>query len=216
MKNILLLEDNKNTQLWMVSLLEKIYSQATVLTANNIAQANNIIWDKTTRLNIAIIDIHLPDGSGINLIKSIKDNHPDVQCIVFTIEELEDRILQAFLLGADGFLLKNSSDQYIIEAIKGLELGIPAISPQVTRKLINFVRLQIGRFKPELLSPLTEREKEILLLISKGYKKKEIGKSLGLSENTIKDHAKKLYVKLDINSVAEATFIALNSGLIKN
>ncbi|TQV82635.1 response regulator [Exilibacterium tricleocarpae] len=215
MKNIFLLEDNQKTRTWVASVLKRLDANARIHMAENIADARTILKRVGGDIAIAIIDINLPDGNGLSLIKDIKSENLGTQCVVFTVEECIERISQAFLLGADGFLLKDTEEDVIVERLRGVEVGIPAISPAVIRKLIKLVRSQIGSRHPELLDSLTDREKEILLLVSKGYNKREIGQLLNISENTIKDHTKRLYTKLGINNVAEATLVAMNAGLLQ-
>jgi DNA-binding NarL/FixJ family response regulator len=215
MNNILVLEDHLPTLDWIEALLRKHYSDAYVYKARNIAEAESVIKESGNLLNMAILDANLPDGNGLNLLTTLKKKNEKIHCLIFTICDDEERILQAFLLGTDGFILKSASETDIIECLNGLLRGIPAISPAVTRKLIKLIQNNLGSKHTEVTASLSEREREVLLFIAKGYNKREIGISLGLTENTIKDYSKRIYTKLGINSVAEATYIALNSGMLR-
>lgn len=214
MHKIMILEDHTVTLDWLSQLLTKKYAKAELYRTQTIKDAKTIINYHAENLNLAILDANLPDGNGIELIAKIKKQNKKANCIVFTIFDDDERILQAFLLGADGFILKSSSEKEILDYVSSVLSGAPAISPSVTRKLLRLVRENLGPKSLEVTERLTSREKDILVYIANGYKKKEIGISLELSENTIKEYVKIIYHKLEINSISEATYIALNSGLI--
>jgi DNA-binding NarL/FixJ family response regulator len=214
MNKILVLEDHLPTLSWIAGLLSRNYLHVDIYEARNIAEAERIINESGHLLTMAILDANLPDGNGLNLLTALKRKNEKIHCLIFTICDDEERILQAFLLGTDGFILKNASEEDIIECLNGVMRGIPAISPTVTRKLIKLIRNHLGSTHLKIAELLSEREREVLLFIAKGYNKREIGIALGLTENTIKDHSKRIYKKLEINSVAEATYIALNSGIL--
>lgn len=147
------------------------------------------------------IDLNLPDGSGIDLIRHIKKNRPDALCMVCSFFDSDDIIFKALKNGADGYLLKGESNKKYLDALRELYHGGAPMSATIAKKVI----LSFKNYKSTQESyHLTSREKEILDHLSKGAQYKEIGAALCVSTETVKKHIKNIYAKLHVNNRTEA------------
>jgi DNA-binding NarL/FixJ family response regulator len=150
--------------------------------------------------DIVVMDINLPGMNGIMCIRKIKKDCPGTQFIMFTIYEDDEHLFDALEAGASGYILKTASQQKILDSIEELYHGGAPMSTQIARKVIN-------RFKkpetPELLQ-LTDREREVLTLLSKGLLYKEIGQELHITTGTVKQHIHNVYEKLHVQNKTEA------------
>lgn len=150
--------------------------------------------------DIVVMDINLPGMSGIECIRRIKKDCPDTQFMMFTIYEDDEHLFDALEAGASGYVLKKASQQKILDSLEELHKGGAPMSTTIARKVIN-------RFKkPETsdLLPVTDREKEILTLLSKGLLYKEIAEQLRITTGTVKQHLHKIYEKLHVQNRTEA------------
>ena len=212
MTNGLIVEDVSDTRDWLVGLLERAFPQIKITTCNSISQAQTAITEN--EFSLVLLDIGLPDGSGIDLIQYIKTSIPNCYVVMSTIFDDENHVFPAFQAGADGYLLKDAPDELIISKLLGILSGDPPISPSIARKILRHFSsfgTQVERVKKLKLSP---REKEVLTMIAKGLGRKEIAELLGLSSNTIARYIKDVYLKLSVTSRAEATIEACRMGLV--
>jgi DNA-binding NarL/FixJ family response regulator len=151
--------------------------------------------------DIVIMDIHLPGMNGIECIKKIKDKKPGIQFMMFTIYENSDTVFQALEAGAAGYLLKNTPPSKILESLKELYEGGSPMNAEIAKKLVLRFQ-QVASHMNEF--HLTEKERQILNLVSKGFLYKEIAVELNNSINTIKQHIRNIYEKLHVQNKAEA------------
>ena len=150
---------------------------------------------------IVIMDIHLPGMNGIECIKIIKEKKPGIQFMMFTIYENSDTVFQALEAGAAGYLLKNTPPSKILEYLKELYDGGSPMNAEIAKKLVLRFQ-QVANHMTKF--HLTEKERQILNLVSKGYLYKEIAHDLNNSINTIKQHIRHIYEKLHVQNKAEA------------
>ena len=164
----------------------------------NAQEAMPLIIEKQP--DVVIMDINMPGMSGIDCIRAIKTKCPATQFMIFTIYENDEKIFDALAAGASGYLLKKTPSEKIIEAIKELHQGGSPMSTPIARKVIN-------HFK-ETKSPghesLTNKENEILTLLSKGFLYKEIAAKLSISVGTVTQHIHNIYEKLHVSNKTEA------------
>ena len=151
---------------------------------------------------IVIMDINLPDMSGIDCIRRIKDDCPHTQFLIYTIFEDDEKVFEALEAGASGYLLKKTPKEKIASALKELHEGGSPMSTHIARKVIQSFRLH--NHLAEESNLLTPKEREVLELLSKGYLYKEIGDKLHISLNTVKQHIHKLYEKLHVSNRTSA------------
>jgi DNA-binding NarL/FixJ family response regulator len=151
--------------------------------------------------DVIIMDIQLPDGSGIECTERLKAALPQTEIVMFTINDDADHIVKALEAGASGYLLKDASAGEILSAISEVRTHGAPLSRDVARKLITSFRRPAKSLSAE---PLTPRENEVLLLLSEGLLYKEIGNRLNIKVDTVGSHIKSLYRKLHVRSRSEA------------
>ena len=154
--------------------------------------------------DILLLDVRMPGTGGIAALKSVREKFPDQKVVMLTMSDTEEDVYQALTLGARGYVIKDNSPVNIIGALKKVMAGELAVSDTV-RSAYDARKSERG---------LTEREKEILVLVSKGCSNAEIGNILHLSPNTVKNHLKNLFDALGAEDRAEAVAIGLRRGLI--
>jgi DNA-binding NarL/FixJ family response regulator len=153
--------------------------------------------------DILIVDIGLPRASGIEAIRSLSDSCPDMQFCMFTVYEDDDKVFNSLKAGAKGYILKNAGPTKIVSAIHELIEGGSPMSPSIARRVLDFI--QKGSKIPSLKElPLTEREIELLELLSQGLLYKEVADSMGITIGTVKQHIHKIYGKLQVSNKTEA------------
>jgi DNA-binding NarL/FixJ family response regulator len=152
--------------------------------------------------DIVIMDISLPGMNGIDCIKEIKSKVPQTQFMMFTVYENDEKVFEALKAGASGYLLKNTGLVQMIEALKELYNGGSPMSSNIARKLVSVFRNQEKEMAP--VEVLSNRENEILQLLSKGLLYKEISDQLSISTGTVRQHIHKIYEKLHVQNRTEA------------
>lgn len=169
--------------------------------------------------HIVLMDLEMPHTDGTTAIATASSLYPDVKFVVLTIFDDDDKIFKAIRAGACGYLLKEESGDVIAEMLMNLwESGAGPISPSIAYKILQMVQQQKPAPAPEEQDDnpfqLSEREKEILQLLSRGLDYKEIGSQLFISPNTVRKHTNNIYQKLHVNSKAQALRIAYTRGLV--
>ena len=162
-------------------------------------------------VDVILLDINLPGKSGIEAITFFKAKSPDQKIVMLTILEDEHHILSAIKNGADGYILKKTPPSRILEAIQIVYDGGAALTPMVARLVLSAFN---PSFKKETASELTPREKEILGLITEGLSTDHIANKLFISIQTVRNHIKSIYEKLQVHSKAQAVAKALKEGLV--
>lgn len=152
--------------------------------------------------HIAIVDIKLPGKNGIELIADLKKSVPDVQCMVCSFFDDDEYVFKALKNGACGYILKDAMPLEILASLKDLYEGGAPMSPFIARKVINTFQQKVE--EKHRLAELSERENEILELISTGLIVKEVSSKLFLSTHTVTKHLKNIYNKLHVNNRIEA------------
>ena len=183
--------------------------------------------------DVLLVDLGLPDISGISVIQHATKILPNCESMVVTVFGDEEHVLASIEAGASGYLLKDASEENFLEGIRELIAGGSPISPIIARRLLKRFHADID-LPPSILPTersagvadaeapagdseiaLSSREREILLLASKGFNYPEMGKLMGISPHTVTSHVKKIYRKLAVHSRGEAVFEANRMGLIR-
>lgn len=154
------------------------------------------------RPDVAVLDARLPDGSGIDVCREIRSSMPEVRCLILTSYDDNDAIFAAVMAGAAGYLLKEVRGSSFVDAIRQVAAGKSLLDPAVTERLLS--RLRDGQPKDDKLSSLTDREREILTLITEGLTNKQIGERLFLAEKTVKNYVSGLLAKLGMQRRTQA------------
>ncbi|HEV8284745.1 MAG TPA: response regulator transcription factor [Chitinophagaceae bacterium] len=152
--------------------------------------------------DIVIMDINLPGMNGIECIRQVKGKSPRTQFMMFTVYENDEKVFEALKAGASGYLLKNTGLLQMVESLKELYEGGSPMSANIARKLVNLFR---DKDKESIsVDVLSNRENEILQLLSKGLLYKEIAEQLQITTNTVRQHIHKIYEKLHVQNRTEA------------
>lgn len=168
-----------------------------------------------TGLDVLLIDLALPDGNGVELIREARERLANIKIIVVSIFGDARSVVRAIEAGADGYLLKGAGEQQAEEAIRSVLGGGAPISPAVASHILTRMRERGSSTRSELDAPLTEKETAVLIDLAKGFRYKEVARLHGISPHTVADHVKSIYRKLAVNSRSEAVFEAVQAGLIK-
>ncbi|MGH8317799.1 MAG: response regulator [Steroidobacteraceae bacterium] len=166
--------------------------------------------------DVLLVDLGLPDGNGLDVIRSAKARRPDGEVMVVSMFGDEEHVVAAIAAGASGYLLKDALADSFLGTIRELRSGGSPISPSIARIILNHARPPGAPPTEGLPSEceLAEREQEILSLVAKGFNFQEIGRLLGISNNTVKTHIYRIYRKLSVHSRGEAVFEAKRLGLL--
>jgi DNA-binding NarL/FixJ family response regulator len=164
--------------------------------------------------DVAVLDIRMPEMTGVEATRRIKAQSPGVRVLVLTAYDDDPYVFAVLQAGADGYVLKTSSAEQLVRAVRTVYGGNPALSPEVASKVIQ----QVTGAKPsgavEQVEPLTQRELDVLRLAARGMTNREIGHELDISHRTVQGHLASVYEKLGVNSRTEAVTEALKRGWI--
>ena len=166
--------------------------------------------------DVLLVDLGLPDMSGIEIIRETARRHPDTDIMVVTVFGDEGHVLASIEAGATGYLLKDALPEEFVDLIKELRAGGSPISPIIARQLLKKLRPPGGAAEEAARtgSTLSARETEILTIVAKGFSFAEIAQLLGISPHTVTTYVKKIYQKLAVHSRGEAVYEASRLGLI--
>ncbi len=215
MISILLLEDLPQIRAWLGSLVMQVFPDAQIAEASRVHDALGLV--SAIKFDLALVDLGLPDGSGVDVVSALREQQPETQSVVVTIHDGDEHLFPALQAGAFGYILKEQPRELIIEQLQRISSGEPPLSPSIARRVMAYFT---AKAKPQPASAvavpivsLTERETEVLLRVAKGYTLPEIGVQLTLSRHTIADYVKQIYRKLNVSSRAEAALEAQRMGL---
>ncbi|MBI4769188.1 MAG: response regulator transcription factor [Chloroflexi bacterium] len=165
------------------------------------------------RPDLVLMDITMPEMNGLEALRRIRAERPDVKVVMLTVSEDDADLFEAIEAGAHGYLLKSLNADEFLEMLGGLERGEAAITRQTAARLMaGFAHLSHQNSEPA--DKLTEREIELLRLVAEGLSNKAIAQRLSLSENTIKYHIKHILQNLGVQNRTEAVTHAIHAGLI--
>ena len=217
MQNILLLEDIPEIRAWLKALTLRVFPAARVSEAGRVQDALRLV--QTVRFDLGLIDLGLPDGSGVDVVTRLRELHPEALSVVVTIHDDDEHLFPALQAGAYGYILKEQPREQIAEQLQRISQGEPPLSPSIARRVIAHFQAQARPKAPSALAlptvSLTDRETEVLLRVAKGFTLPEIATQLGLSRHTIADYVKQIYRKLNVSSRAEAALEAQRLGLFQ-
>jgi len=161
------------------------------------------------RPDVVLMDINLPGISGIQCVKRLKRQSPEIQIMMLTVYENSSRIFEALAAGASGFLIKNTPPEKLLDAIRDVANGGGPMSSHIARKVIQAFQPTFS--KPPLIENLTPREQQILELLSRGFAYKQMASELDLSMGTIQTHISRIYRKLHVNCRTDAVMKYLDA-----
>lgn len=210
MIRILVVDDHPVVRAGLVMMLG---TQADMQVVGEAGDGQEAVTQVTAhRPDVVLMDLEMPGLDGVQAIQRITAERSDTRILVLTAYDTDERILQAVRAGARGYLLKGVPRDEIFNAVRVVHSGGSLLQPAVATKLLNRVG---DLLRGEREETLTEREMQVLALMAKGYRNKEIAKDLFITERTVKFHANILFQKLNVDSRTEAVSQALQRGIIK-
>ena len=219
---VLRVEDEAVSQVWLDSLIEEVFPAAELVTAGSVHEAIAALRDCS--IDVALVDLGLPDGSGVEVIRRLAQTNPLALSIVVTGFDDDEHVMEAIQAGAQGYLLKTQRADVVIDQLRLLAAGVPQLSPSVARRLLQHFSgpnrdpvsdlEERGAAGEDELLPLSAREQEVLMLIAKGLAIAQVAQALGITANTVCSHIKNIYRKRSVSSRAEAALEAKRLGLI--
>ncbi|MDT8284042.1 MAG: response regulator transcription factor [Thermovirgaceae bacterium] len=210
MRKVLIVEDHDDTRGWWEKHISDAFPKAEGMGAATLAEARVLLAQHD--FSLALVDINLPDGSGIDLVREMAATHPEIYCVISTIFDDDTHIFSALRAGAMGYLIKEQALDRQVQQLKAVLHGQPPLSPGVARRILTHFSQQ--NKEPESAETLTGREKEVLQLIAKGFSRPEVAEILRLTPNTVASYTKVIYQKLNITRRAEAVLEGVRLGLI--
>lgn len=210
----LIVEDRLDTQEWLVELVGETFPDLKLSTAGTLRDARRWLAEEALRgtLALAIIDLGLPDGSGVELVAEVARDFPDALPVVATIYDDDTHLYDSLAAGAQGYVLKHERPEDVAACLRRIEAGEPPLSPSIARRLLE--RLRPGPTpKPRDDAGLSPRETEVLTLLARGLSAPEAAREIGLKPQTVAGYVKVIYQKLHVTSRAEAVLAAAERGL---
>jgi DNA-binding NarL/FixJ family response regulator len=172
---------------------------------------------ETTRPDLILMDLEMPGTGGIEAIRLLKKAAPQVQILIQTVFEDDDRIYDSIIAGASGYILKSQLNNGLVAAIKELQSGGSPLSPSIARKLLNLMQKNAEpkvKQKITVEYNLTAREREVLTCLVNGLSYKMIAADLNISYETVRSHMKNIYEKLHVASLTEVVAKAINQNIV--
>lgn len=211
---VMIVDDHGIVRTGLRALLQPEPDMAIVGEAGSVKEA--VKKANELKPNVVLMDVNLPDGSGIEATRIIKESCPETQVLMLTVYDDQETVLKAVQAGAIGYVLKDIPPEYLIRAIRSVHTDGTMINPSIARKMVE--RLATTERDVVLAnlrrSPgLTDREIEVLKEVAAGLSDKEIALKLYLSEPTIKSHLRSIYQKLRVRNRAQAAAYAVRHGL---
>lgn len=208
---LLIVDDHEVVRQGLVALLARRDAFQVVAEAGTVAEA--IAMATRFEPDIVVMDVRLPDGSGIEACREIRAERPATRVVMLTSYPDEEAVLSAIVAGASGYLLKQIRARDLVAALEAIGRGESLLDPAVTEKVLERVRrIATGTFSDDL-AQLTQQEQKILLLVAEGKTNKEIAADVFLSDKTVKNYVSSILSKLNLERRAQAAaFVAKRRG----
>jgi len=204
---ILLVDDHEVVRLGLGTLLEDVPDTLVVGEAGTGKEA----LEACQRLapDLVLLDIRLPDQSGLDVCRQINRHWPQTKVIILTSFVDDEMVADAILAGATGYVLKQVGNQELLRAIEAVRHGAALLDPQVTQRVLHRMRMTEHLLDTSAFRDLSRREMEVLLLVSQGKSNREIADALSVSEKTVRNHVSNLLEELDLNNRVELATYAV-------
>ncbi len=203
---VFLLDDHELVRRGITALLGAENDIDIIGEASTAAQARARIL--ATKPDIALLDVRLPDGSGIDVCRYVLDQLPDTRCLILTAYDDQEALYAAVLAGASGYVLKDILGSGLIEAVRRVAAGQSLLSPSLKNRLIHRIKTT-QRGEDTSLEALSAREHQVLALLAEGLTNREIGQRLNLAEKTVKNYVSSVLSKLGLQRRTQAAVLSL-------
>ena len=197
---ILLCDDHEVVREGLRGLIARQPGMSVVGEAGTVAEV--IEAAARTKPDVVIMDVRLPDGSGVEACRTIRETRPETKVIMLTSYADDEALFASIIAGASGYLLKQTRGQAVVDAVVAVASGRSLLDPDVTGKVLERVRQ--GRGNDPALASLTEQERKVLAELAEGHTNREISETLFLSEKTVKNYVSRILDKLGLSRRAEA------------
>jgi DNA-binding NarL/FixJ family response regulator len=212
MYNILICDDQKIVCEGLQTIINADPDLKVVGITHNGAEALKIIPEK--KPDLVLMDLKMPEMNGVLATRKISDDYPEIYVLILTTYDDDEWIFDAIRSGAAGYLLKDTPPGDLIKSIKGTLEGKSFIDPQVAGKLLSEYAENFGKSQPPTHYTFTERERDILTLLSQGLSNAEISDKLYLAEGTVRNYTSVLLKKLGVSDRTQAAILAIRYGLV--
>ena len=204
---LLVVDDHEVVRQGLASMLDRRPGFQVVADAGTVAES--IEMARRFQPDLVIMDVRLPDGSGIEACREIRAELPDTRVVMLTSYPDEEAVLSAIIAGASGYLLKQVRGRDLVTAIESVGRGDSLLDPAVTEKVLQRVRAAASGGASDILAELTPQERKILLLVAEGKTNKEIASEIFLSDKTVKNYVSSILSKLNLQRRTQAAaFVA--------
>ncbi|WP_371582130.1 response regulator [Streptomyces sp. NBC_01314] len=205
---VFLLDDHEVVRRGLADLLDSEPDISVIGDAGTVERA--LVRGPALRPDVAVLDVRLPDGDGISVCRELRNQMPELACLMLTSFDDEEALLDAIMAGASGYVLKQIKGSDLVSAVRTVASGQSMLDPATTARLMRSLRAEpvATPAVPSELASLSPRERDILALIGEGLTNREIGKKLYLSEKTVKNHISRLLAKLGVQRRVQAAVLA--------
>jgi two-component system response regulator DevR len=201
---VFLLDDHEVVRTGLRALLEACEDIEVVGEADTVAEA--LISIPAAQPNVAILDVRLPDGSGVEVCREVRSNSPDIACVMLTSYADDEALIASIMAGAAGYVLKQVGSLDLLDTIRRAGAGESLLDPALTDRVLE--RLREGPKTDPRLASLTPQERKILDLIAEGYTNRQIAENMFLAEKTVKNYVSNLLAKLGMERRTQAATFA--------
>ncbi|HAM24876.1 MAG TPA: DNA-binding response regulator [Actinobacteria bacterium] len=203
--NVFILDDHEVVRRGLADLVSAEPDMEVVGQAGSAAEALRKI--PAARPDVAVLDVRLPDGNGVEVCREIRNELPATQCLMLTSYSDDEALFDAIMAGATGYVLKDIQGTDLLEAIRTISSGQSLLDPMATQRVME--RLRTPNKDDDAIASLTEQERKILDLIGEGMTNRQIGQTLFLAEKTVKNYVSSLLAKLGMERRTQAAaFVA--------
>jgi len=197
---VLICDDHEVVREGLRGLISRQEGMSVVGEAATVAEA--IAAAARTKPDVVVMDVRLPDGSGIEACRAIREAHPETKMLMLTSYADDEALFAAIIAGASGYLLKQTRGQAVVDAITAVAAGRSLLDPEVTGKVL--ARLRESRAEDPAFATLTDQERKVVAGLAEGKTNREIGEELFLAEKTVKNYVSRILEKLGLSRRAEA------------